>query len=123
MLHQLIRKQFNNSLKLSRSAFFNRILPIQNPLDLKNGGFKKRWKYSNNNKTNRYVFLCRPEHYPWEIDNIKITPHPPTSQRSIIIKLITTESLNSQIKEELKIKFKSICSIEDIIGSHCNLNR
>jgi hypothetical protein len=70
--------------------------------------------------------LCSPQRYPKEIENIKITPHPPKHlppQRSVILKWINNTFSINEIKEELELKYKSIYSIEDIIGSLSSRNR
>ncbi|CAF4994406.1 unnamed protein product [Rotaria sp. Silwood1] len=73
-----------------------------------------------------YVFLCNPQRYPKEINNFKITPHPPKHlppQRSVILKWIKNSISCNELKEELEIKFKSIYSIRDIIGTINTRNR
>ncbi|CAF4676290.1 unnamed protein product, partial [Rotaria socialis] len=72
------------------------------------------------------VFLCNPHRYPKEIDNIKISPHPSKHlppQRSVILKWIKNSISCNELKEELEIKFKSIHSIVDIIGTLSTRNR
>ncbi|CAF4628604.1 unnamed protein product, partial [Rotaria socialis] len=67
-----------------------------------------------------------PHHYPKEIDNIKISPHPRKNlppQRSVILKWIKNSISCNELKEELEIKFKSIHSIVDIIGALNTRNR
>ncbi|CAF3790487.1 unnamed protein product [Rotaria magnacalcarata] len=76
--------------------------------------------------TDLYVFLCNPHRYPKEIDNIKISPHPSKHlppQRSVILKWIKNSISCNELKEELEIKFKSIHSIVDIIGTLNTRNR
>ncbi|CAF4421766.1 unnamed protein product [Rotaria sp. Silwood2] len=89
-------------------------------------GFEQWWIDKNGdiqgvtNEIDLYVFLCNIERYPKEVENIKITPHPPKrlpTQRSIIIKWIKNTITNDEIKEELEIKYKSIYALEDIIGT------
>ncbi|CAF2065187.1 unnamed protein product [Rotaria magnacalcarata] len=73
-----------------------------------------------------YVFLCNPHRYPKEINNIKISRHPPKHlppQRSVILKWIKNSISCNELKEELEIKVKSIYSIVDIIGIHNTRNR
>jgi hypothetical protein len=70
--------------------------------------------------------LCNPQHYPKEIENIKISPHSPkhlSLQRFFIFKWIKNTISSKEINEELEIKYKSIYSIEDIIASSNTRNR
>jgi hypothetical protein len=95
-------------------------------------GFEQWWidKEGNIQGTTKeidlYVFLCNAQRYPNEIENIKITPHPPKHlppQRSVILKWIKNEISTNEIKEELEIKYKSMYLLEDIIGTANARNR
>ena len=73
-----------------------------------------------------YIYLCKSERYPKEINNTKIDPVPPKHlppQRSTIIKWVRYEISNDEIKAELDQKFTSIYAIEDITGSRNTKNR
>ncbi|CAF2107994.1 unnamed protein product [Rotaria magnacalcarata] len=73
-----------------------------------------------------YVYLCKEERYPKEINNIKITPHTPKhlpTQRSTILKWINNTISFNELKTELSEKYKSIYSIEEILGTANERNR
>ncbi|CAF1365526.1 unnamed protein product [Didymodactylos carnosus] len=73
-----------------------------------------------------YVYLCDLKRYPNEVDKIKLTPHPPRHlplQRSTLLKWVKNSVSLNEVKEELENKFKSIYSVEDIIGTKNNRNR
>ncbi|CAF2267868.1 unnamed protein product [Rotaria magnacalcarata] len=111
---------------------------IENNFDQQNNyhdrptGFDQWWidKEGNIQGTTKvidlYVFLCNPHRYPKEINNIKISRHPPKHlppQRSAILKWIKNSISCNELKEELEINFKSIYSIVDIIGILNTRNR
>ena len=56
------------------------------------------------------VYLSQVNRYPTEINNIKITPHPPKHlppQHTAILKWVKNSISFDDIKEELKVKYKS----------------
>ncbi|CAF0807272.1 unnamed protein product [Didymodactylos carnosus] len=73
-----------------------------------------------------YVYLCDLKRYPNEVDKIKLTPHPSRHlppQRSTLLKWVKNSVSLNEVKEEFESKFKSIYSVEDIIGTKNNRNR
>ncbi|CAF2524027.1 unnamed protein product [Rotaria sp. Silwood2] len=112
--------------------FIEKDFYLQNINHKKPAGFEQWWidKEGNIQGTTKvidlYVFLCNPQRYPKEINDIKITPHPPKHlppQRSVILKWIKNSISRNELKEELEFKFKSIYSIQDIIGTLNTRNR
>jgi len=66
------------------------------------------------------VYLAQPNRYPKEINNIKITPHPPKHlppQYSAILKWVNNYISFDDVKEEIKTKYESLFLIEEIIGT------
>ncbi|CAF3849580.1 unnamed protein product [Rotaria sp. Silwood1] len=73
-----------------------------------------------------YVYLCKEERYPKELNNIKIIPHAPKHlppQRSIIMKWIRNSISFNELKCELGERYKSIYSMKEIIGTANERNR
>ncbi|CAF1034549.1 unnamed protein product [Didymodactylos carnosus] len=73
-----------------------------------------------------YVYLCNIRRYPNEIDNVKMIPHPPKHlppQRSMILKWVKNTISSDEVKDELASRFKSIYTLEDIIGTSNTRNR
>ncbi|CAF2015118.1 unnamed protein product [Rotaria magnacalcarata] len=104
----------------------------QNPTYLKPLGFDVWWVDRDGNiqaltkHIDLYVYLCKEERYPKEINNIKITPHTPKhlpTQRSTILKWINNTISFNELKNELSEKYKSIYSIEEILGTANERNR
>lgn len=70
--------------------------------------------------TELYVYLCKNERYPKELNNIKINPIPPAylpPQHSIILKWIKNSITDQDIKDELIINYKSLHSISTMNGT------
>jgi prefoldin subunit 5 len=70
--------------------------------------------------TELYVYLCKNERYPSELNNIKINPIPPAylpPQHTIILKWIKNSITDQDIKEELNMNYKSIRSISSMNGT------
>jgi hypothetical protein len=70
--------------------------------------------------TELYVYLCKNERYPCELNKVKIKPIPPAylpPQHSVILKWINNSITDQEIKEELDINYKSIHSISTMNGT------
>jgi hypothetical protein len=124
---KLAAKFIQKFFKFIEKDFYQQNICYQKPT-----GFERWWidKEGNilgiTNEIDLYVYLCNPQHYPKEIENIKITSHPPKHlppQRSVILKWIKNAISIDEIKEELELKYKSIYSIQDVIGSLNTRNR
>jgi hypothetical protein len=72
-------------------------------------------------KTNElYVYLCKCERYPSELNEVKIKPKPPAylpPQHSIILKWITTSITDQDVKDELVTHYNSIHAISTMNGT------
>jgi hypothetical protein len=67
-----------------------------------------------------YVYLCKIERYPRELNKVKIKPVPPAylpPQHSVILKWINNSITDQDIKEELDENYKSIHSISTMNGT------
>ncbi|CAM2730222.1 unnamed protein product [Rotaria socialis] len=76
--------------------------------------------------TELYVYLCKKERYPSELNNIKINPIPPAHlppQHTIILKWIKHSISDQDIKEELNINYKSLRSITTMNGTRNDRTR
>jgi hypothetical protein len=76
--------------------------------------------------TELYVYLCKQERYPKELNDIKLTPHPPSHlppQHTAILKWINHTITKEDIKDDLSSKYESIFSIEEMVGTINNRTR
>ncbi|CAF1306181.1 unnamed protein product [Rotaria sordida] len=76
--------------------------------------------------TDLYVYLCKKDRYPNEVNHVKINPIPPTRlppQHTVIIKWVNNLFTDDDISDELNMKFESIFSIESMYGLINEKNR
>ena len=76
--------------------------------------------YGITNDIDLFIHLCDLNHYPTQIDNVKIKPEPPKRlppQNTIVIKFIPNEIQTNDIKDELMNQYPSIFSVEDMMGT------
>lgn len=67
-----------------------------------------------------YVYLCKTDRYPKEVNGTKIVPSCPLHlppQLIVILKWVNRSILIDEIKEELNSKYKSIFSIQEMVGT------
>jgi hypothetical protein len=70
--------------------------------------------------TELYVYLCKNERYPRQLNKVKIKHIPPAylpTQHSVILKWISNSMADQDIKEELDINYKSVHSILTMNGT------
>jgi len=70
--------------------------------------------------TELYVYLCKNERYPRQLNKVKIKHIPPAylpTQHSVILKWINNSMTDQDIKEELDINYKSVHSILTMNGT------
>ncbi|CAF1328687.1 unnamed protein product [Didymodactylos carnosus] len=70
--------------------------------------------------TEIYVYLCKKDRWSKEVDGIKIFSFPPAHlppQHTVILKWVSLSCTTDDIESELKIKFESIYSVEDMNGT------
>ncbi|CAF4329004.1 unnamed protein product, partial [Rotaria sordida] len=70
--------------------------------------------------TDLYVYLCKKDRYPNELNHVKINPITPTRlppQHTVIIKWVNNLFIDDDISDELNMKFESIFSIESMYGT------
>ncbi|CAF3156341.1 unnamed protein product [Rotaria socialis] len=76
--------------------------------------------------TELFVYLCEPQNYPTELENILITPTRPKHlppQHSIVLKTVPNYITKEEIEMETKKSFKSIFSLEEMKGSFTDKSR
>ncbi|CAF4570417.1 unnamed protein product [Didymodactylos carnosus] len=76
--------------------------------------------------TELYVYLCKPDRYPKQVNGITITPHPPSHlppQHTVILKWVHHCILNVDLEEELKSKYDSLFSIKEMAGTETGRTR
>ncbi|CAF1120850.1 unnamed protein product [Rotaria sp. Silwood1] len=76
--------------------------------------------------TDLYVYLCKKDRYPNQINNVKINPIPPNHlppQHTVIIKWVNNSFIDDDIRDELNMKFESIFLIESMHGTMNEKNR
>ncbi|CAF4265621.1 unnamed protein product, partial [Rotaria sp. Silwood2] len=70
--------------------------------------------------TELYVYLCKSERYPKELNGVRIVPHHPPDlppQHIAILKWINYSILIDDIKDELNSRYESVFSIEEMAGT------
>ncbi|CAF1235139.1 unnamed protein product [Rotaria sp. Silwood1] len=78
------------------------------------------------NSTDLYVYLCKKDRYPNQLNNVKINPIPPNHlppQHTVIIKWVHNSFTDDDIRDELNMKFESIFFIESMHGTINEKNR
>ncbi|CAF3578927.1 unnamed protein product [Rotaria sp. Silwood1] len=76
--------------------------------------------------TDLYVYLCKKDRYPKQINNVKINPIPPNHLpplHTVIIKWVNNSFIDDDIRDELNMKFESIFLIESMHGTINEKNR
>ncbi|CAF3320914.1 unnamed protein product [Rotaria sp. Silwood2] len=76
--------------------------------------------------TDLYVYLCKRDRYPNQLNNVKINPIPPTHlppQHTGIIKWVNNSFTDDDVRDELNMKFESLFSIESMHGTINERNR
>lgn len=72
------------------------------------------------NDTQLYIYLCQTEHYPTQVDDIKVKPQPPKRmppQNTMVIKFVSNELQKNDIEEELKMSFRTVYAVENMMGT------
>ncbi|CAF3172752.1 unnamed protein product [Rotaria socialis] len=67
-----------------------------------------------------FTKMCSPNHYPENINNIKLTPILPTrlpSRNAVILKLVHNSLKLDDIQTQVKEKMKSIYKVEEMLGT------
>ena len=73
-------------------------------------------------RTDLYVYLCKHDRYPVQLNDVKITPIPPTHlppQHTAIIKWVNNSFTDDDLRDELNMKFESIFLVESM---HATIN-
>lgn len=76
--------------------------------------------------TDLYVFLCKLDRYPNQLNNVAINPIPPTHlppQHTAIIKWVNNSFTDDDVRDELNMKFESLFSIASMQGTINERNR
>ncbi|CAF2957415.1 unnamed protein product [Rotaria sp. Silwood2] len=83
--------------------------------------------------TDLYVYLCKKDRYPNQLNNVKINPIPPNHlppQHTVIIKWVNNSFIDDDIRDELRMKFErgQLYSVDEylpspriLICNRCNL--
>ncbi|CAF1399125.1 unnamed protein product [Adineta steineri] len=82
--------------------------------------------YGITNNADLYIFLCDRKHYPTQIEEVKLKPEPPKRlppQNTLVIKFVPNEIETNEIKNELTELYKSIFTVENMMGTMRSNNR
>ncbi|CAF2473851.1 unnamed protein product [Rotaria sp. Silwood2] len=105
----------------------------QHPNHKKPIGFERWWQdadgvriFGETKDVDLFIYLCEAKRYPNKIENTYIVPDPPKRlppQNTVVIKFVRNDIELEEIRNEIKDRYKSTYTVENMLGTLRSNNR